>query len=56
LAFRYGAELDESELIGLIPEAAYQDNAEWITRIPDFDPAVKVVERRLLNPLDWPKE
>lgn len=56
LAFRYGAELDDSELIGLIPEAAYEDGAEWITQIPNFDPALKVVERRLMNPLEWPEE
>ncbi|MEG9435337.1 glutamate formimidoyltransferase [Edaphobacter sp. HDX4] len=56
LAFRYGAELDDSELIGLIPEAAFEEGAEWISRIPDFDPALKVVERRLVNPLDWPVE
>lgn len=54
LAIRYGAELDDSELIGLIPEAAFEDGAEWIARIPDFDPALKVVERRLENPLSWP--
>lgn len=56
LAFRYGAELDDSELIGLIPEAAYEEGSEWITRISNFDPALKVVERRLMNPLDWPEE
>lgn len=54
LAIRYGAELDDSELIGLIPEAAFEDGAEWIAKIPDFDPALKVVERRLVNPLEWP--
>lgn len=54
LAFRYGAELDDSELIGLIPEAAYEEGAEWILRVPNFDPELKVVERRLKNPLEWP--
>ena len=53
LAHRHGAELDDSELIGLIPEAAYEAAAEWITRIPGFDPAEKVIERRLEKPLDW---
>lgn len=53
LAARYGAELDDSELIGLIPEVAFEEGAEWIMRIPDFDPGLKVVERRLKNPLDW---
>ena len=27
-----------------------------LLRFPDFDPALKVVERRLKNPLDWPKD
>jgi glutamate formiminotransferase len=53
LAHRHGAELDDSELIGLIPQAAYEHGAEWITRIPNFDPALKVIERRLEKPLDW---
>lgn len=53
LAHRHGAELDDSELIGLIPQAAYEQGAEWITRIPNFDPAEKVIERRLEKPLDW---
>jgi glutamate formiminotransferase len=53
LAHRHGAELDDSELIGLIPQAAYEQGAEWITRIPQFDPALKVIERRLERPLAW---
>jgi glutamate formiminotransferase len=53
LARRHGAELDDSELIGLIPQTAYEPGAEWITRIPNFDPALKVIERRLEKPLDW---
>jgi glutamate formiminotransferase len=53
LAHRHGAELDDSELIGLIPQAAYEQGTEWIARIPHFDPALKVIERRLEKPLDW---
>ena len=53
LAQRHGAELDDSELIGLIPQAAYEPEAEWIKRIPNFEPTQKVIERRLENPLDW---
>jgi glutamate formiminotransferase len=53
LAHRHGAELDDSELIGLIPQAVYEPGAEWIARIPNFDPALKVIERRLENPLNW---
>lgn len=54
LAIRHSTELDDSELIGLIPESSYEESAEWITSIPNFDPQLKVVERRLENPLDWP--
>ena len=54
LAARHSAELDDSELIGLIPENSYEEGAEWISRIPNFAPELKVVERRLENPLDWP--
>ncbi|MBS1799406.1 MAG: glutamate formimidoyltransferase [Acidobacteria bacterium] len=53
LAQRHGAELDDSELIGLIPQAVYEPEAEWIKRIPNFDPELKVIEQRLENPLDW---
>jgi glutamate formiminotransferase len=53
LARRHSAELDDSELIGLIPQAAYEHGAEWIARIPHFDPELKVIERRLERPLDW---
>ncbi len=51
---KYGTAAAEGELIGLIPEAAYAEGAEWIARIPDFDPELKVLERRLGHPLDWP--
>lgn len=53
LAVRHGAKLAESELIGLIPEAAYESDAEWIQRIGNFDPAQKVIERRLESPMSW---
>jgi glutamate formiminotransferase / 5-formyltetrahydrofolate cyclo-ligase len=53
LASRHGTKLDDSELIGLIPQAVYEPDAEWIRRIPNFDPALKVIERRLENPLAW---
>ena len=54
LAERCGATVGEAELIGLMPEAAYAEGEEWTTRIPDFDPELKVLERRLAHPLDWP--
>jgi glutamate formiminotransferase / 5-formyltetrahydrofolate cyclo-ligase len=53
LARRHGVSLDDSELIGLIPQVAYEPGADWITRIPNFDPELKVLERRLEHPLGW---
>lgn len=54
LASKHGAAVAEAELIGLIPEAAYERNAEWVRLIPEFDPERKVLERRLQHPLEWP--
>jgi glutamate formiminotransferase len=54
IASRHGAQIGDGELIGLIPEAAYEPNADWIRQIPQFDPEEKVLERRLSHPLDWP--
>lgn len=55
LANRHGAVIEEGELIGLIPQDAYEANAEWARHIPNFDPELKVLERRLERPLDWLK-
>ena len=54
LALKCGTKAGEGELIGLIPEAAYSAGAEWIAGIPGFDPELKVLERRLRHPLNWP--
>ena len=54
MAKRHGAEIGEGEVIGLIPEEAYEPNAEWVRQTIDFDPERKVLERRLKQPLDWP--
>ena len=54
LAARHGAAVVEAELIGLIPEAALDPEAAWTRLIPGFDPAAKVLERRLATPLSWP--
>ncbi len=55
LARRYGVQIADGELIGLIPEAAYEPDSDWIRQIPGFDPADKVLERRLYAPMEWPK-
>ncbi len=55
LAKDHGTRIAEGELIGLIPEAAYEPGAEWIRQIPGFDSNVKVLECRLSEPLAWPE-
>ncbi len=56
LAREHGTSIAEGELIGLIPDEAYDPNAIWTRQIPGFDPALKVLERRLASPLAWPEE
>ncbi|HEY4356882.1 MAG TPA: glutamate formimidoyltransferase [Acidobacteriaceae bacterium] len=55
MARRHGAEIAEGELIGLIPEEAYEPNADWVRQTHQFDPERKVLERRLRHPLPWPE-
>jgi glutamate formiminotransferase len=55
LARRYGMRASDGELIGLIPEAAYEPDSDWLRQIPGFDPADKVLERRLHAPMAWPQ-
>ena len=49
VAKRHGGSLAEGELIGLIPEEAYEPNAAWVRQTREF-----VLERRLRQPLLWP--
>jgi len=53
LAQRHGVAIEDGELIGLIPQDAYEPDADWVRQIPNFDPALKVLERRLEHPLSW---
>ncbi len=53
-ALRHGAAPVRAELIGLIPEAAFERNSEWMRLLDGFDPELKVLERRLEHPLPWP--
>ncbi|MGF7182891.1 glutamate formimidoyltransferase [Tunturiibacter psychrotolerans] len=55
LAQRHGVLIEEAELIGLIPEAAYEPDSDWVRQISGFDPDGKVLERRLHSPIAWPK-
>ena len=54
IAHKHGATLAEAELIGLIPEKAYEPNAAWVRQTVGFDPERKVLERCLQHPLPWP--
>lgn len=49
-----GAKPVRGELIGLLPEAAYERDSEWVRLLDQFDPEQKVLERRLEHPLEWP--
>jgi glutamate formiminotransferase len=44
----------EGEIVGLIPEAACERESEWMRQLIEFDPAARILERRLENPLAWP--
>lgn len=54
IAARHGVQIGEGEVVGLIPELAYEPNAEWVRQTLQFDPEDKVLERRLRRPLNWP--
>jgi glutamate formiminotransferase len=55
LAQRHGVLIHDAELIGLIPEAAYEPDSDWVRQITGFDPDGKVLERRLNAPIAWPE-
>lgn len=54
LALRHKVVMAESEVIGLIPEAACERDHAWMRQIGGFDPETKILERRLESPLPWP--
>jgi len=54
LSVKHGTSAVEAELIGLIPEEAFEEGSEWVGKIADFDPHLKVLERRLERPMAWP--
>ena len=53
-ASRHRAKVVRGELIGLVPEAAFEQDAEWVRQLVGFDPEEKILERKLGHPLDWP--
>jgi glutamate formiminotransferase len=54
LAQRHGVTIGGGELIGLIPEEAFEPDSDWVRQTIGFDPEAKVLERRLQSPLLWP--
>ncbi len=55
LARSHGAVAAEGEIIGLVPQEAFDPEAEWVREVPGFDPEAKVLERKLHHPLPWPE-
>jgi glutamate formiminotransferase len=55
LADRYKGQPVEAEIIGLLPEMAYEQESDWMRLLHEFDPATKVLERRLEAPQNWPE-
>jgi len=56
LAARHRAAIAETEIVGLIPQAACERESEWMRQLSGFDPETKILERRLGAPLAWPKK
>jgi len=54
LAARHKTAITETEVVGLIPEAACERESEWMRQLSGFDPQTRILERRLEAPLPWP--
>jgi glutamate formiminotransferase len=54
LAETYGTNVVDAELIGLLPEEAFERDSEWVRLIKQFQPEERILERRLKRPLCWP--
>jgi glutamate formiminotransferase / 5-formyltetrahydrofolate cyclo-ligase len=55
LAATYGTKVVAGELIGLLPEDAFERDSEWVRLISGFKPEERILERRLMRPLEWPE-
>ena len=56
LAAKHKARIAATEIVGLLPEAAFEREGEWMRQLRRFDPETKILERRLSSPLRWPNE
>jgi glutamate formiminotransferase / 5-formyltetrahydrofolate cyclo-ligase len=54
-ASRHRVKVLRGELIGLVPEAAFEQETEWVRQLDGFDPQEKILERKLEHPLAWPR-
>jgi glutamate formiminotransferase / 5-formyltetrahydrofolate cyclo-ligase len=54
LAENHASKVVEAELVGLLPEEAFERDSEWVRLISEFKPEERILERRLLQPLEWP--
>jgi glutamate formiminotransferase len=54
LAGTHGTKVVDAELIGLLPEQAFERDSEWVRLIGGFKPEERILERRLKQPLEWP--
>jgi glutamate formiminotransferase len=54
LAHKHKVAPVEGEVIGLLPEAAFERESDWMRQLNGFDPQAKILEHRLDAPLDWP--
>jgi glutamate formiminotransferase / 5-formyltetrahydrofolate cyclo-ligase len=50
----HGVKVVDAELIGLVPEEAFERDSEWVRLMSEFKPEERILERRLLQPLEWP--
>ena len=53
-AARHKVQPVRGELIGLLPEAAFEQESDWVRQLHEFDPEEKILERKLRQPLAWP--
>ena len=54
LAAQHATKVVEAELIGLLPEQAFERDSDWVRLIKGFKPEERILERRLKQPLNWP--
>lgn len=53
-AVRHRTQPLRGELIGLLPEAAFEQDSEWVRQLHGFNPEEKLLERKLERPIAWP--